>query len=419
MNKRYEKLAKQKGIRKDLVTGRYQASKKIGRIQYAESFDSVRDAQLWRNTFNGEKSLVKQRTTSTFGHVWQRMQALHFPSLEKTTQRIWRRRFMHLQELSNMHMEEITSTVLNRWIDKKKKLFQSDDYLKLGRGKATRCNLYNELNLFSTIFNWYKSEDEFEEESKSIFSPVRARHKQMAYIREPARKPDDKKITVEAAFKLFSALPEVYRDLAMTQFYCADRIGEVAGIQIKNIYFDQEFILIKESIVWTDVNKVFSYLKPFPKNRDTRRVFMHSVLKEIIERRMKMRVAGCDFLFHIEGKPLNYCTIQSNYRMAQVKTGIPYSGTHCLRHGMATLARKVGGMGLDSVIAMTGHKDLKLAAHYSKIDGEVQKDTSLKILDHIQRLGFAEEVKLKQEIAETPILNLGENVVQFRRVKGG
>lgn len=58
---------------------------------------------------------------------------------------------------------------------------------------ATRCNLYNELNLFSTIFNWYKSEDEFEEESKSIFSPVRARYKQMAYIREPMRKPDDKK----------------------------------------------------------------------------------------------------------------------------------------------------------------------------------------------------------------------------------
>ncbi|MES2803139.1 MAG: hypothetical protein V4654_11645 [Bdellovibrionota bacterium] len=69
---------------------------------------------------------------------------------------------------------------------------------------------------------------------------------------------------------------------------------------------------------------------------------------------------------------------------------------------MATLARKGGGMGLDSVVAMTGHKDLKLAAHYSKIDGEVQKDTLLKILDHIQRLGYAEEVKLKQEVAEIP-----------------
>ncbi len=423
MNKRYQKLLKQKGIRKDLVTGKYQASKKINGVQHAESFDSVRDAQFWRSTFNGKKSLINPRTTSGLGFVWQRMKELHFPCLEKTTQRIWERRFKHLEELSSMHIEEITSTVLNRWIEKKKKYFQSEEYLKVGRGNATRCNLYNELNLFSTIFNWYKFEDEFEEESKDISSPVRLRHKQMAYIREPARKPDDKKITVEAAFKLFSALPDVYRDLAMTQFYCAGRIGEIAGIQLKNIYFDQEFILIKDSVVWTDVNKTFSYLKPFPKNRDTRRVHIHSILKEIIDRRIKLMSPGCDYLFHIEGKPLNYCTIQSNYRSAQLKTGIPYTGTHCLRHGMATLARKVGGMGLDSVVAMTGHKDLKLAAHYSKIDGEVQKETSLKILDHIQRLGFAEEKSVAQENAKTlevdQIVTSANNVFQFRRVKGG
>jgi hypothetical protein len=62
-----------------------------------------------------------------------------------------------------------------------------------------------------------------------------------------------------------------------------------------------------------------------------------------------------------------------------------------LRHGMATLARRVGGMGLDSVIAMTGHKDLKLADHYSKIDGEVQKETSLKIVEHIKSLGLHDD----------------------------
>lgn len=37
----------------------------------------------------------------------------------------------------------------------------------------------------------------------------------------------------------------MYRDLAMTQFYCAGGIDEVAGIKIKNIYIDQEFHLIK------------------------------------------------------------------------------------------------------------------------------------------------------------------------------
>lgn len=47
---------------------------------------------------------------------------------------------------------------------------------------------------------------------------------------------------------------------------------------------------------------------------------------------------------------------------------------------MATLARKIGG-GLDSVIAMTGHKDYKLADHYSSLDHEFQKETSEKVME--------------------------------------
>ena len=57
---------------------------------------------------------------------------------------------------------------------------------------------------------------------------------------------------------------------------------------------------------------------------------------------------------------------------------------------MATLARRVGGSGLDSVIVMTGHKDLKLADHYSKVMGEVQKETSLRILEHLKSLRLLE-----------------------------
>ena len=67
---------------------------------------------------------------------------------------------------------------------------------------------------------------------------------------------------------------------------------------------------------------------------------------------------------------------------------------------------QVGGMGLDSVIAMTGHKDLKLADHYSKIDGEVQKETSLKIVEHLKGLGMLEQRQIE-----------AENVIQLRKVK--
>ena len=107
-------------------------------------------------------------------------------------------------------------------------------------------------------------------------------------------------------------------------------------------------------------------------------------LKDILERRLADRLPGCPYVFHVEGLPLNYCNIQVQYRSAQRMSGIPHRGTHILRHGMAKLARKVGG-GLDAVVAMTGHKDFKLADHYSKLDTEYQKEISELIMEHIRQ----------------------------------
>jgi hypothetical protein len=49
---------------------------------------------------------------------------------------------------------------------------------------------------------------------------------------------------------------------------------------------------------------------------------------------------------------------------------------------IAKLARKVGG-GLDAVLAMTGHKDLKLADHDSKSIQDNQRHFSEMIMNHI------------------------------------
>ena len=125
------------------------------------------------------------------------------------------------------------------------------------------------------------------------------------------------------------------------------------------------------------------------------------------------REVGSDFVFHVDGKPLNYETIQVNYKRGQKLARLPYSGTHILRHGMAKLARMVGG-GLNAVIAMTGHKDIKLADHYSKLDSEFQKEISLQLSD---------EIKKRMELAvpkADDIPNLSEptdNVVSFAEVR--
>ena len=75
---------------------------------------------------------------------------------------------------------------------------------------------------------------------------------------------------------------------------------------------------------------------------------------------------------------------------------------------MAKLARQIGG-GLDAVIAMTGHKDLKLADHYSKTNEDDQKHFSEMIMEHIRKKkAFDQESK-----------GDFENVIQLRNVKIG
>lgn len=139
-------------------------------------------------------------------------------------------------------------------------------------------------------------------------------------------------------------------------------------------------------------------------------MYLTSHLEEILKRRLKHKEENCGFVFHVEGKPLNYGTIQLNYRKAQRLAKIPYTGTHILRHGMATLARRIGG-GLDAVVAMTGHKDLKLADHYSSLDDEFQKEVSLKI---------SKEIDKKVQSGFNQMQNLSEpdeNVLSFAQFR--
>lgn len=382
----YQKTIHQ-GIFKHPKSGNYLARKKIYSEQFSATFKNIRDAIHWRKTFNGEAKAEKKEKYPTLKEVWEAMQRLHFPSLALTTKQIWFRRYTLIERIEHLPMNEITSTVINEWLEYWVNYYKSEEWQASGSGKLARCNLKNELNLLVTIFNWYKHEDEFEEEAKNLILPFRERHRIMCFIKDVPRK--DKKIKPDETLLFLSKLTQLYSDLATVQYYCAGRIGEIAGIQIPNINLDKKILTIKDTCIWCNTNKTYIELKPFPKNKELREIHIHDELLKVIERRLKMKIEGNNFLFHVNGHPLNYGTIQVNYRSALRKAGLPYTGTHILRHGMATLARKLGG-GLDSVMAITGHKTAKLANHYSNMDSEIQKEVSLKIESHIKSIGESE-----------------------------
>lgn len=406
-SKQYRKLKGTTGIYKHKVSGHYYAEKRVKGVLLTNTFTHLHQAKAWRE---GKLEITDDLNSdfSTLKDVWEAMQEHHFPILATSTKNMWRRRYTLLAGLEHYPMDKITPSKITEWVMYWVEHFKNADHEE--RGKARRCNLNNELNLFVTIFNWYKESEIFEEEAKSLTNPIKKKHRKMGFIRPL---PDKKmQIDLKDALIFFDYLKPLYRDLAQMQFFTAGRIGEVSGMQWSNINLKERRMLIKHTCVWDMVNKTFLELKEFPKNREPRPVYITDEIMDILERRLAFRMPGNDYVFHVEGNPLNYGTIQLNYREAQRKGKLPYSGTHILRHGMAKLARKVGG-GLDAVIAITGHKDLKLADHYSKCNEDDQREVSQMIMKHIRAV--------KNEHPNEPDSGSTEheNVIDFQSFKNG
>ena len=405
----FKKIKGAKGIYEHKKNGTFKAEKRLKGKLHSRTFKSLFEAKNWQKRFDGTEFIDDENSSegfSTLKEVWDGMQKHHFPSLATNTKEIWRRRYKILENLEHLPMDKITPSKITDWVIKRVQFFSSEDYRESGRGVAGRCNLNNELNLLVSIFNWYKQSEQFEKEALPLTCPVKTKHKKMGFIKPL---PDKlKQINLQDAFLFFDFLRPLYQDLAKMQFYTAGRVGEVSGLQWKNIDLRNRRMLIKDTCIWDMSSKMFIELKPFPKNREPRAVFITDEIMTILKRREAFRIAGNDFVFHVEGEPLNYCTIQVNYREAQRKSKIPYTGTHILRHGMAKLARQVGG-GLDAVLAMTGHKDLKLADHYSKSNEDDQKNFSEMIMNHIRK-------ELKNESDQKADFG---NVIRLRNVKTG
>lgn len=229
------------------------------------------------------------------------MQEHHFPTLATSTRGMWVRRYERLKTLEHLPMNEITPSKISTWVQENVRYYTSEEYLEQNRGNASRCNLNNELNLFVTIFNWYKSSEQFENEAVLLTCPIKRKHKQMGFIKPV---PDKKKgIDLKSAFLFFDYLPPLYRDLAMMQFYCAGRIGEICGIQWTNIDMKNRRMLIKDTSIFTNSSKTFVELKPFPKNKEIRPVFITDEIMEILKRREAFQIPGNYFVFHVEGSP--------------------------------------------------------------------------------------------------------------------
>jgi|GEM_PF-1646267 len=288
----------------------------------------------------------------TLGEVYQRYLELHVSGLSPLTAQKKKARFERtLSPLFDVRMAELNPDRIT-------------EFLKNSKGRAalktkpSRCGFQKELVDLQQLFTWWADHFDFR-----FRNPVRPFHKRLAVISEVPIK--ERKITLGEVHNFLEELPLMYRDMATLQFYCGARIGEIAGIQVKNIDLEKRILTIREVMTWINGKP---FVRNLPKTGEVRHVFLNATMLEIITRRLACMPKGCRFLFNDEGEPLRYNRINENYNRAWKRARLEkFKGTHQLRYAAAQAAVKVMGS-IEASAAVTGHRCKEMAEKYAIVD---------------------------------------------------
>lgn len=344
-----------KGIRKNLQSGNYQANKSFDGKRFVKTFEYLEQARRWVKTFN--PSPLSREKHSTFNELWEvyietKKSSISIGSLESKMSAVT----VIKNRIGSLRLVEITTSKLSSILIELKEEAISH--------KSKRLSFNKPLKEVKAAFNWF-----IERNDTLLINPVKKCLLEESKIRTKESK--RKYLTeVEVASFISSISNEYYRDFAIVQYYLGARVSEIAGLQVKNIDIANNKLVVKETVSWSK-GKNFLELRSLPKNGQIKEVdIATSKLRDILTKYISQSQNG--YLFHLNGNPLKYRSIQHHYSRAKKKAGLQEiaGSTHFLRHTAATIARS--SVSLDAAQAMTGHQSIEQLQVYAQLDTRLQ-----------------------------------------------
>jgi len=377
----------QQNIRKDTITGTFQAYKRVNGIKVSKTFSKISDAMKWRSgtileikpKILSSKNLTIETeyngrvTERTFEEIWVEYREINLSEFETATIEHNDYLITTFNDLQHFKMHQLTPELLDGFIRSQKELALVK--------QSPRYNFKRPLSLFRTICNWYRENYDFK-----FTTPVLKRHFSIGVIKEIPKR--EKKMSSDEYLLFLSTLTDEYRDIAQTQFYLAARISEIAGLQFSSLDFKNRSIAIDHVVVWGK-DKQFLELKNYTKNGEIRFVHMNDTLYEIFQRRLIFKAPNSNYVFHEYGNPLSYRKFQHHYNLALKRCGLShrFSGTHIMRHSMATITRMVTGS-LESTQAITGHRDQRMVQMYASMPEKRNQEGVTQVEAHLKNLSL-------------------------------
>lgn len=346
-----------KGIRLK-ENGKFIVTKYCGGERVTREFQRLKEAETWKNDKSGFDFTVNGKSTSLsgqgegreifFGDVVEQYKKEGMLGLTEYTRykkELRMKRF--LPGLYRVRMSEMNSRVVTKHLQDMRLIIDEN---------SRRCNFDKELKDLAAIFNWYHRA------IQAFKNPVTRDHYKEGIFQAIRKKKKD--LPLNLVGHAVSFMDEPFKSLALIQFLLGVRIGEAAALNTHTVNFKTGKIDIAESIVWMRGKPMHVF--ETKTGRATEKEITPQV-REILQDMNSKRPRGCQFFFHKKGKPLRYGLILKNFNDALVRAGLEnFSGTHFLRHSLATHVRNEAG--LDVAQAALGHTTARQTELYARLD---------------------------------------------------
>ena len=276
--------------------------------------------------------------------------------------------YLYSSPLAKLQMSKFKSIKIVEWLSWLKKHPTAK--------KNGRKTFIHELNLLSTILNWYKN---FINEDFNV--PITKKHKQMCIFKHNTPRRPDHYIKPEDAQKWVQWLKEhrnnpVYWRLAIFMLSTGVRVGEACGLKWEEIDLEQGSARIVRQVRWDHFTR-----KPFLENKtktiqSARLLMLPEKLRNILKQIKDESVSDLVFT-NTKGELIRYNAIQSAFNAGFVALDLPWRSTHICRHTFATIAL-MATKNLSAVQASLGHTEVRMTQRYAKTVALLSHETGEK-----------------------------------------
>lgn len=355
------------------LASRYENKKRVKKF-----FETLEEARNWQQGLEAPANpfapTKKVNTTPLFSRVVEDWKKRGLVGTEQSTLRLYDRiLLLHFSMLMDKHMDEITGKLVDQWLDELMNPL-GERYLD-----PNRVHFRGEINLLRSILIYYRNSARRSYNHENWAYPLERDQVKRAKTKIRASKRDRSVKLSEEEFFIFRSsfqgkYSESMYDLSTVQFYCSLRISECAALHYEDIFLNfnnpsLSYMIVKRHIDWPRAKGVEAKELPGFKNskhleNHTKKLAIFPEAFKVLAKIWKPDMKG--LIFKNEDSFFQYRQIENAYNRAFKRAGLPFTGTHIMRHAGTTWVYNESKGDASLCQQQLGVKDMKTVATYVK-----------------------------------------------------